>query len=114
MGLFTAELNTPETNGFTIVSLVSVDDSKLIVVEETLDTCPVKTPSPVTPALTTAYLGLDSDAAAIVLEIDPETPATFGAEQSKEGKRKEKVKILIKSRNLFMVVHFIGLGLNIT
>ena len=101
----------------TVVSLESEEDSKLIVVEVTLANCPEKIASPVTPALTTVKTGELAGSPAefvIVFWILPEIPATFGAEQSMEGRRNEKVKILLKSRNLFMIVHFIGLGLNIT
>jgi len=110
-------LNTPDTNGLTVVSLVSLDDSKIIVVEVTLDTCPVKTASPDNPALTTVKTGAFAGFEAvfeIVFCILPEIPATFGAEQSMEGRRNEKVKILLTSRDLFMIGHFIRLELNIT
>jgi hypothetical protein len=50
----------------------------------------------------------------IVFCILPEIPATFGAEQSMEGRRNEKMKILLTSRDLFMIGHFIRLELNIT
>ena len=79
IGVLTEELNTPETKGLIVASLVSEEVSKLTVEVVTLETCPVYTASLEIPALTTAYCGEVADPALIVDVIEPATPPMLDA-----------------------------------